>query len=189
MLHVANLRVAIKRRGERDHLRELPAGRLLGRAADEHPVTSSSVGRVSPAAGSVCPPGGDAAGLPDTVIAQTDDLSGGETVTSVPELEGTAPANDAIVTGRVHRDRADRGHGSEQSRLWNGLGGAVDDHPRGLGTAVFHSANVAVPSGVSVPALAAGVYSANWVVTRHQRRHPDGHTTFVEAVAQRRSAP
>jgi len=49
--------------------------------------------------GTVCPAGGHAAGLPGSAIVQTDDLSGGETTTTVPLLEGTAPASDAEVYG------------------------------------------------------------------------------------------
>ena len=141
---------------------------------------SASVG-VGGAAGTgtVCPLSGRAAGLPDAVIAQTDDLSGGLTETAVPELEGTAPSQDAILSGSFTALAQTALPGPNGSVI--AAGGTVAlTIANAAGHVVFSSPNVATASGAPVGGLAAGVYHARWVLSDRNGDTRTVRTTFVE---------
>src|SRR5581483_10220969 len=94
-LHVAHLRIAID--GQETLLAggSCQAGDYWGIQPAKQP-SSASVGQPgSTGLGSICPASGHAKGLADSAIAQVDDLSGGLTETSVPQLEDEVPAPDA----------------------------------------------------------------------------------------------
>jgi len=103
-LHVANLKVAIT--GEKP---TLSGGTCQ---ADEYyapplatPPTSSAAGAPTAAVGGaaltdqICPSNGHAAGLSAVTIAQTDELSQGETTTEVPHLLSTSPTDGEVLYG------------------------------------------------------------------------------------------
>ena len=179
-LHVADLRVAID--GDERNIASgtCQPGEYWGAPLANIP-SSSAVG-VGGAAGTgfVCPDDGRAGGLPDGVIAQTDDRSGGETVTSLPMLEGTAPTNDAIVSGAFTAIAQTGVTGSNGGIYGTGAAVALTISSTGSHATVFHAANVATPSGVAVPALAPGVYKAVWVLSDRNGDTRTVHTTFVE---------
>jgi hypothetical protein len=178
-LHVAHLRVAIQ-----GNETVLAGGRCQPGDYWGGPLTSlpssPSVG-VGGAAGmgTVCPADGGAQGLPDATIAQTDDFSGGETVTSLPVLEGTAPSNDAIVRGAFTAlaQTGITGAGgavfSTGARVALTIFSAVTRRP------VFHAANAGAAGGTAVPALPTGVYDATWVVSDRNGDTRTVHTKFV----------
>jgi hypothetical protein len=127
----------------------------------------------------VCPTDGSAAGLPDATIAQADDLSGGRTETSVPLLEGMAPANDAIVSGAFTALAQTGVPGADGAVLPTGAKVALTIFGRG-GKVMFHTPN-AVTGVITVPALPAGVHSAMWVV---EDRNGDTRTVLTKFVEQ-----
>ena len=130
MLHVADLRADID--GEQTVLAggTCAQGQYYGPPLSAAP-TNASAGFASAVAGGaaltgeICPMSGSAAGLPSSPIVQTDELSGGQTQTEVPDLENTTPLNGEIVAGgfpaigRVRVPRARQlGHaGREQPDL------------------------------------------------------------------------
>ena len=179
VLHVADLRVDIT--GEETVLAagSCQPGDYWGAPLTSLPA-SSSVG-VGGAAetGTICPASGRAAGLPDDVVAQTDDLSGGLTETSVPQLEGAAPANDAIVSGAL-RALAQTGLPGANGSVLAAPASVALTIRNAAGHTVFRSANVETRDGVAVRALPAGVYSARWVVRDRNADTRTVLTTFVE---------
>ena len=179
-LHVADLRVAID--GDETDVASgtCSPGEYWGAPLTSLPY-SDAVG-VGGAAGTgiVCPDDGAAAGLPDNLIAQTDDRSGGETVTSVPMLEGTAPTNDAIVGGAFTAIAQTGITGSNRGVYGTGSAVALTISSAGSHATVFHAANVATPSGAAVPSLTPGVYDAVWVLSDRNSDTRTVHTTFVE---------
>jgi hypothetical protein len=132
--------------------------------------------------GTICPVNGHAHGLPDGLIEQTDDRSGGLTRTSVPLLEGSSPSNDATVYGRFTA-LAQTGLPTPTNGVYAG-GARVSvtitavSSPK---TVAFRSANVDTARGVPVRALPAGVYAAKWVVRDINGDTRTVHTRFVEA--------
>ena len=180
-LHVAHLRVAIK--GDETVLAGgiCQPGEYWGEPLRSLP-SSPSVGLGGAAGtGIVCPADGRATGLPDALMAQTDDLSGGMTMTSVPRLSGTAPSNDAIVVGAftaVAQTAIAGANGaifSTTTPVTLTIAGAASH------SVVFRAANAAAAGGVAVPALPAGVYDATWVV---RDRNGDTRTVVTHFVSQ-----
>jgi hypothetical protein len=178
-LHVAHLRVAIQ-----GNETVLAGGRCQPGDYWGGPLTSlpSSPGvGIGGAAGTgaVCPTDGGARGLPDATIAQTDDLSGGETVTSLPQLEGTAPSNDAIVRGAFTALAQTGVTGADGAVFSTGARVALTISRAASREPVFHAANASAAGGVAVPALPAGVYDARWVVSDRTGDTRTVHTKFV----------
>jgi hypothetical protein len=109
----------------------------------------------------ICPRSGSSRGLPASDIVQSDDFSGGLTRTDVPRLASFSPSDGTALYGSftaVARVGAPPGGSTAGSTV------ALTIAPAGSGHTVFSSSNVAAPGGVAVPALAAGVYDARWVV-------------------------
>jgi hypothetical protein len=178
-LHVAHLRVAID-----DRQTVLAGGRCepgdyYGRPLHTQP-TSGAVGDGGVSdTGTICPNSGRAGGLPSSPIEQTDDLSGGLTRTAVPLLQGTSPGNDATVSGGFVA-LAETGLPTATRGVYAG-GAPVSLEIRRAGAAVFRATNVDTSQGVRVPALAAGVYAARWVVRDANGDTRTVRTRFISA--------
>ncbi len=164
VLHVAHLRVSIDGNQTVIASGTCQPGEYWGALVTQEP-SSSAVGEPGSAGlGTVCPATGDAHGLSDSVIAETDDLSGGLTETSVPQLGVVTPANGAIVYGPFRAVAQTDVPGGD---------GTLAPAPATVTFAISHpgsqkvlwwTANAATTQGVPVPALAPGVYDATWVV-------------------------
>jgi hypothetical protein len=163
-LHVAHLRVAITGNETRITSGRCQAGDYWGPPLTGIPASPTVGAGGATGLGRVCPNSGQARGLPATPIEQVDDLSGGATETSVPELNGTAPSNNAIVYGGFRAMAETSVTGAEKAVYLTGAHVALTITPAGSKRAVFHAANVAGARGVSVGGLAAGLYDAKWVV-------------------------
>jgi hypothetical protein len=189
-LHVAHLRADIT--GQQDSLSGGSCEPLnyyappLGEAP-----TNGAAGDPTPIAGgaalidSVCPQNGDATGLSATDIVQTDELSGGQTSTQVPDVEDTSPMQGENVYGNFVA-LADSG-------LPSGDGGitptdstsrvALSIAPAGGGAPVFTSSNVDTATGVPVGALSPGSYKATWTLSDANGDARTVTTRFIENAA------
>jgi hypothetical protein len=89
-LHVAHLRVDLQAARTIVSSGHCEPGDYYGPPLSDAPVSPTiGVPGVS-GSGTICPPSGKAKGLPINPISQFDDLSGGQTRTEVPVIEGTA---------------------------------------------------------------------------------------------------
>lgn len=185
-LHVANLRADIN--GEQTVLAggTCAAGQYYGAPLSAAPVNASAG---SPSAiaggaaltGEICPMGGSAAGLPSSPIVQTDELSGGQTQTEVPDLENTSPLNGEIVAGGFPAIGQSGFPGPSNSVTPDSSSRiSFTVAPAGGGGAVFTAPNVNSVNGTPVPALKPGSYSATWVVTDLNGDTRTVMTRFVE---------
>ncbi len=170
-LHVAALRAAIT--GEQTVLSggSCQPGQYYGPPLSTPPTNASAGAPTAVAGGSaltgeICPASGDAGGLPASPIVQTDELSGGQTQTEVPDLENTSPLNGEIVYGPFTALGQSGFPGAnnsvtpdQSSRI------SVTISPASGGGAVFTAPNVNSVNGTGVPALAKGSYQASWQVT------------------------
>jgi hypothetical protein len=144
------------------------------------PPTNGSAGEPSAIAGGsaltgdVCPASGKADGLPTADLAQTDELSGGSTVTEVADVADTSPIEGETVYG-TFTALAEATDGSSPIGL--------SIAPASGGAAVFTSSNVATASGVAVTGLAPGTYKATWTVTNANGDTRVVTTRFVEQAA------
>ena len=128
------------------------------------PPVSAAIGEGIGGTGTVCPPSGRAKGLSAADIAQTDDFSGGQTVTQVPQIESTAPIQDETLYGSFVASAQSGLPGPHGSISATGVPVALTITPAGSGHRVFHAINVDTLRGVDVPALAPGSYVATWVL-------------------------
>ena len=114
-LHVANLRVDLT--GDNGTVTGGTCSPLqyFGSALTSAPISAAAgfptdvVGSGSEGTGQICPSSGDAGGLSADALAQSDDLSGGQTVTEVADVADTSPLAGETVYGTF--DSAGRGHG------------------------------------------------------------------------------
>ncbi len=162
-LHVAHLRVDLIGNETAVASGSCQAGDYWGGPVSKPPV-SAAIGQGIGGTGKICPPSGHAKGLSAADIAQTDDFSGGQTVTQVPEIESTAPIQDETLYGSFLASAQSGLPGPHGSISAMGVPVALTITPAGSGHRVFHSANVDTPRGVDVPALAPGPYVATWVL-------------------------
>lgn len=177
VLHVAHLRVVID--GDRDLIASgtCQAGDYYGPPPAMQPISPAvGVGGIADE-GRICPVNGRARGLPASVIRQRDDLSGGFTLTQVPFVTATVPAEDAIVYGAF---TALARSGSHRARFARGEPISLSISAAGSGRVVFHAGDVNRTQGVAVPALAPGVYRATWVLRDTNGDRRIVRTTFVE---------
>jgi hypothetical protein len=131
----------------------------------------SSVGGGAADTGEICPADGTAAGLPATTLAQTDEQSGGETVTEVADVANTSPMQGEIVYGAF----------TALAEATDGVSPvAVSIAPSSGGAPVFENANVDSANGEAVPALNPGTYTATWTVTNDNGDTRTEMTRFVE---------
>ncbi len=185
-LHVANLRADID--GQQTVLAggSCQAGEYYGPPLSSAP-TNLSAGAPTAAAGGaaltgvVCPNSGDATGLPSNPIVQTDELSGGQTQTEVPDLENTSPLNGEIVYGHFTAVGESGFPGPNNSVTSDSTSRiALTVAPASGGGAVFTTPNVNTIDGTPVPALAPGTYAATWKVTDLNGDTRTVSTRFVE---------
>ena len=169
-LHVANLQVHINGASGSAQASTVASGTCT---SDQYwggpltgPVGNTAAGEldfVGPAdTGNVCVQD-DATGMPTDTIAQTDDQSGGETVTEVADVANTSPMDGETMFG-AFTALAEATDAASPIELTIGQNG----------TTVFSSSNVDTAEGVGVPALAPGNYTATWMVT-----NPNGDTRTV----------
>jgi hypothetical protein len=184
-LHVAHLRVGIT--GEQDILSggSCEPGQYYGPGLSEAPTNSSAGdfgGGGSALTGEICPMNGDATGLSDAAIEQTDERSAGTTQTEVPDVENTSPIEGETVDGTF------------VALAQTGLPGPDNtvistDHTSRValkitraagGSAVFTSANVDTVNGVRVAGLAGGTYTATWTLSDANGDTRAVTTRFIE---------
>jgi hypothetical protein len=115
--------------------------------------------------GAICPPSGRAFGLPTDSLAQTDERSGGQTVTEVADVANTSPLDGETMYGSFTAMALASDGGSRIS---------LRIAPAGGGAAKFSASNVATSRGVSVKGLRPGNYLATWTV-----HDPNGDTRTV----------
>lgn len=162
-LHVAHLRVNLIGNQTMASSGTCQAGDYWGAPVSKLPI-SDAVGDGNAGTGTICPLSGRAKGLSAADIAQTDDFSGGQTVTQVPEIESTAPIQDETLNGSFVASAQSGLPGPHGAISAAGVPVTLAIRPTGSRHRVFHAANVDTARGVNVPALAPGPYVATWVL-------------------------
>jgi len=180
-LHVADLRVNIIGTQTVIASGSCEAGNYYGPAPASPPINAAVGAPGIAGQGKICPPDGNAKGLPAADIAQTDDLSGGETFTQVPELAFTSPTDGGTVYGAFVALAGAAIPTPQHAVVSSGAAVAVTITSGTRGPVVFHAANVNTAQGTSVPALAPGAYTAKWVLTDANGDTRTILTRFVEA--------
>ena len=178
-LHVAHLRVAIN--GDQTQIASgsCQPGDFYGPPMT-NPPNSPFVGVGAFGDGTICPGDGHAAGLPTKDIAQTDDLSGGQTVVSVPMIESTAPLQDETLYGPFVASAQTGLPGPHNSTENTHTPVGLTVTPAGSHHTVFHAANVDTARGVRVAGLAPGTYLAKWVLRDANRDTRTVTTRFTD---------
>jgi hypothetical protein len=162
-LHVAHLRVHLIGSQTVVASGTCEAGDYWGSPVAKPPI-GPSIGVGIGGSGTICPDSGTAKGLSATDIAQTDDFSGGQTITQVPQIESTAPIQDETLYGSFLASAQSGLPGPHGALSAAGVPIALTITPAGSRHSVFHAANVDRVRGVPVPALAPGPYIATWVL-------------------------
>jgi hypothetical protein len=121
--------------------------------------------------GVICPLGGAAAGMPTSQIVQTDDRSGGATITDVAQLFDITPVEGEVLYGKFIAV-AEASDGSSPVSVVIVKAGRL--------TPVFRARNVDTTRGVAVRALPTGRYSAYWTVRDRNGDTREYLTRFVE---------
>lgn len=131
--------------------------------------------------GQICPRNGHAAGLPTAVMLQTDDLSGGQTETEVPDIQDTSPVVGETVYGRFTA-LAESGLALPGNQLL-----PTDAATRislristFAGANVLSLGNVDTRRGVVVPALRPASYLATWTLIDLNGDTRVQQTRFIE---------
>ncbi len=196
-LHVAHLQVAIL--GEQDAVASgrCQPGDYFGAPLSSFPTTTGAAGVATndvnggvALTGQICPTNGDASGLPAATIAQTDDLSGGQTETEVPDVQDTSPIEGETMYGKftalAESGLSAPGNMSVPTDVSTRITlRIVTVH----GRAVFVAKNVDTEKGVSVPALKPGPYIALWLLTDANGDQRLVGTRFVEQPGRVERAP
>jgi len=131
----------------------------------------TSVAGGSALTGHICPASGRANGLPTRLIAQTDELSGGETVTEVGRITRTSPLDGETVYGAfTAMARTSGGQDLVSLRITQ-----AGSHKRVAGVG-----NVDTIRGVTIGPLAPGNYTATWTVTNPNDDTRVVTTRFIE---------
>jgi hypothetical protein len=166
-LHVAHLKVAIT-----DEQTALAGGRCqpgeyYGSPAPAAPTSPAAGVPTVALTGEICPLSGDATGLDTSSISQTDELSGGQTQTEVPDIEDTSPIEGETVYGAFTALAESGLPGPNNSIMPTDDTStiALSIAKASGGKAVFHTRNVDKATGVSVKALKPGAYEATWTMT------------------------
>jgi hypothetical protein len=186
-VHIANLRVDIT--GEETVLAggSCQAGQYYGAPLTAVPTSTSpgeatSVGGGADLTGEICPTAGSATGLPTATIEQTDDLSGDQTQTLVPDVENTSPIDGEEVYGSFIAV-ADSGLPAQNNEIYptdSTSKIALSITPAGSNTPSFTNSNVDTDQGASVSALTSGIYDATWKLTDANGDTRTVTTQFVE---------
>jgi hypothetical protein len=163
-LHVAHLRVAINGNQTVVASGRCQPGDYYGPPVTT-PPTSASAGSFAGGialTGEICPLNGNAAGLPTSTIAQTDEFSGGQTMTEVPLIVSTSPLRGENVFG-AFTARARAGFkGPNNTTVLNNATIALKITRSGK--TVFSAGNVNTKNGVRVSGLKPGTYTATWTL-------------------------
>lgn len=164
-LHVAHLRVDISAQATVIASGRCQPGDYYGRPLTTPPVTATVDGNGVAGSGTICPVSGNAAGLSSRAIGQTDDLSGGQTVTRVPDIENTSPTQGETVYGPFIA-LANAGVPAPHATVASSSARIALTVVRSRhGGVVFHAYNVNTATGARVSGLAPGAYRATWVLT------------------------
>jgi len=165
-LHVAHLRVSIVARRALLSGGTCQAGSYYGAPLSDAPINMSAGGPGVALTGMTCPLSGHAAGLPTDAISQTDELSGGQTQTEVPDIENTSPLQGETVYGRfIAVARSGLPEPDHTTAPTNRTSTIALRIVRAGGRVVFHAHNVDTRRGVRVPALRPGLYRARWTLS------------------------
>ncbi|MFL5865426.1 MAG: hypothetical protein ACJ780_32440 [Solirubrobacteraceae bacterium] len=162
-LHIAHLRIDLVGNETVVRSGRCQAGDYWGKPVTMPPV-SASIGVGIGGAGTICPSSGEARGLSTSEIAQTDDFSGGQTVTQVPEIDSTAPIQDETLYGSFVASAQSGLPGPHGSVSAGGAPIALTIRRAGSRRRAFYAADVDTARGVRVPALTPGPYVATWVL-------------------------
>jgi hypothetical protein len=132
--------------------------------------------------GEICPLNGDATGLDTSSISQTDELSGGQTQTEVPDIEDTSPIEGETVYGAFTALAESGLPGPNNAIMPTDKTSkiALSIAKASSGKAVYHTANVDKSSGVSVKRLKPGAYKATWTLTDANGDTRTTTTRFIE---------
>lgn len=161
-LHVARLRVDITGNQTRLSGGSCQPGEFYGAPSSGPSPIEQLLGLSAPPTGLACPLSGRARGLGTATIAQSDERSGGLTVTTVPRIRFTAPLQDETLYGRFIASAQSGLPGPHGTVSAQGTPIALWITPAGSPRTVFSAANVDSARGVAVAALAAGTYVAHW---------------------------
>jgi hypothetical protein len=178
VLHVAHLRVDITAQQTVIASGTCEPGEYYGPPVKTIP-SSLGVGAGLGGTGKICAGNGSAAGFSAADIAQTDDRSGGQTLTEVPDLVRTTPTDGETLYGPFIA-LASTGLPGQHGAV-NATGAAVSLTISSGHHTVLHAANVATAHGVVVKGLTSGAYSAKWVLTDANGDTRTVQTQFVEA--------
>ena len=179
-LHVAHLRAAIKGNQTVLSRGRCQPGEYYGPPVTT-PPTSASAGSIFGGValtGEICPLNGNAAGLPSSTIAQTDEFSGGQTMTEVPLIVSTTPPRGGNVFG-AFTARARAGFPGPNNTI-------IQNHARialqitRSGKTVFSAPNADTKDGVHVSRLRRGTYTATWTLIDANRDTRTVVTQFIE---------
>jgi hypothetical protein len=196
-LHVAHLRVAIVGEQTAVIAGSCEPGDYFGA-----PLSSISLSTVAglptsdlnggmALTGQVCPTNGDATGLPTAAISQTDDRSGGQTETEVPDIQDTSPMEGETMYGKftalAESGLAAPGGMTVPTDLSTRI--SVQILTAARGQAVFAARNVDTLRGVAVPALKPGSYFAIWTLKDANGDRRLVATRFIEQAGQVERAP
>ncbi len=180
-LHVAHLRVDIVGRQTVIASGRCQPGDYYGARLTSLPASPSVDQPGAGGTGVICPLGGDASGLSTANIDQTDDMSGGQTRTEVPDINVISPASGETLYGPSVAFAQLSLPGPNGSLLPARATVALTVTPAGARRPVLALPNVAVTNGVTVPALAPGLYNARWVLTDSSGDTRTIRSTFAEA--------
>ena len=172
-LHVAHLRAAIKGNQTVLSSGQCQPGEYYGPPITT-PPTSASAGSITGGialTGEICPLNGNAAGLPASTIAQTDELSGGQTMTEVPRIVSTSPLRGENVFG-TFTARARAGSPGPNSTIALKITRS--------GKTVFSAPNVNTKRGVTVRGLRRGTYTATWTLIDANGDTRTATTQFIQ---------
>ncbi len=185
-LHVADLRVALSGNASTVTSGTCQPGEYVG-APSTLGTTSSSAGTFGnggPAGtDAICPPSGSAAGLPVSDLSQTDEWSGGQTVTEVPVITTTTPVDGEVVDGSFHLVATAALPGPGGTSMPVAASVAVVVRPAAGHKPVVRAANAATPAGVAVAGLPPGAYTCTWSLIDANGDTRTMTTRFVEEAA------
>jgi len=181
VLHVAHLRVNLNGAQTVVASGTCEPGDYYGPPVTSPPASAAVGVPGASGTGTICPLSGSAHGLSAKRIEQTDDLSGGQTRTEVPEIEATSPIADETLYGPFIATAQAGLPGFAGSVLATGTPVALTITRAGSGRPVFHARNVDSASGVTVRGLPPGAYLATWVLTDAGGDTRTLRTRFFEA--------
>ena len=145
------------------------------------PPTSPAIGLGVGGNGTDCPASGRAKGLTTKHIEQIDDLSGGQTLTDVPNVQRTTPLQGETLYGPFVLQARSGLPGPDNTVYARRVPISVTITPAGSRHSVFHAQNVDTTRGVTVRSLRRGAYVASWVLTDANGDTRTIRTEFVEA--------